>query len=599
MRTTSCLIGVMILCSGVARAADVKVTDVKAAHRNGQTFVTWKDAADGEAGQDFRYSIYRSDQPITQATLGDAELVLRGVFNNSAKLFGHAFWPKDRLDPKKPTCIIVEGGKPLPAWSGLAVRTVEKDGRSYYAVVATDLKGAALSKVVPGESATTEPVAEKVAPIQPIKLYDSNQRKSYVAQTRISGKKGLPLSVQLHASSGRGGTASGWGDYYLYFSRREWGYRDGLPGVFSVQERSHGKPDQRLIFDSREAIVTPSGTRAMETYWFGYVCVPQWAEHKEPRAYPFTERRTLWMIRWTIEKYGADPERVYCGGGSMGAWGTSTFALRHPELFAAVYPNRPRTRQRGRPGLVRIPRNQKVMMDDGKTDYFERMDMVKFVSEHHGDLPFLGWCCGRHDGFASFKEQIDMVKALTKAHHGFAFAWNDGNHSSGGRPMREVTKYYPWTKFARNKSYPAFGNSSIDGDLGTGEVEKIVNGRKRRVLEKGNGDLEGGINLGFDWADVVDEADKWSVALCNVLTEKEMTVDVTPRRCQMFGPKPGDKFKWTNSAGGTGEVAADRWGLVTVEKVKLVPCEKKPTADPKKNPEIAKKWTTLTIERVK
>ena len=282
----------------------------------------------------------------------------------------------------------------------------------------------------------------------------------------------------------------------------------------------------------------------------------------------------------------------------MGAWGSSTFALRHPELFAAVYPNRPRTRQRGRPGLVRMPRNQKVMLDDGVTDYFERMDMVRFVSQHHADLPFLGWCCGRHDGFASFREQIDMVRALTKAHHGFAFAWNDGNHSSGGRPMRQVTKYYPWTKFARNRSYPAFGNSSIDGDLGTGEVEKLVNGRKRRVLEKGNGDLEGGINLGFDWTDVVDEADKWSATLSNALNKELMTVDVTPRRCQTFRPKPGAVFKWTNSAGGSGDVTADEHGLVTIKHVKLPPCQVTPAADPKQPPAVTKKWTTLTIEAV-
>ncbi len=30
-------------------------------YRNGQTFVTWKDAAEGEAGARLRYSLYRSD----------------------------------------------------------------------------------------------------------------------------------------------------------------------------------------------------------------------------------------------------------------------------------------------------------------------------------------------------------------------------------------------------------------------------------------------------------------------------------------------------------------------------------------------------------
>ena len=52
------------------------------------------------------------------------------------------------------------------------------------------------------------------------------------------------------------------------------GYRDGLPGVFSVEERRE-KAGNYLLLRIRAAIEHPSGTRAMETYWFGYSCVPQ------------------------------------------------------------------------------------------------------------------------------------------------------------------------------------------------------------------------------------------------------------------------------------------------------------------------------------
>src|SRR5271166_4235895 len=110
-----------------------------------------------------------------------------------------------------------------------------------------------------------------------------------------------------------------------------------------------------------------------------------------------------------------------------------------------------------------------------------------------------------------------MVKALTTGRHGFAFAWNNGDHSSGSQPMEKVRKYYPPEKFARNSSYPAFSNSSIDNNPGNGDPT--------------NGDLEGGINLGFLWSDVVDEESQWSVKLANDLAKAEMTVDVTPRVC--------------------------------------------------------------------
>ena len=106
--------------------------------------------------------------------------------------------------------------------------------------------------------------------------------------------------------------------------------------------------------------------------------------------------------------------------------------------------------------------------------------------------------------------------------------------------MGPITKYYPAAKFARNRSYPAFGNSSIDHNMGNGSKE--------------DGDREGGINLGFDWKDVVDEEGKWSVTVSNDLAKEAMTVDVTPRRCQKFKLKPGTECKWTTSTGASGTV---------------------------------------------
>ena len=49
--------------------------------------------------------------------------------------------------------------------------------------------------------------------------------------------------------------------------------------------------------------------------------------------------------------------------------------------------------------------------------------------------------------------------------------------------MARIAKYYPPERFARNHSYPAFSNSSIDQKFGNGDPK--------------DGDLEGGINLGF------------------------------------------------------------------------------------------------------
>ncbi len=125
--------------------------------------------------------------------------------------------------------------------------------------------------------------------------------------------------------------------------------------------------------------------------------------------------------------------------------------------------------------------------------------------------------------------------------------------------METIRKYYPAELFAKVRSYPAFGNSSLDNDMGSGDADA--------------GDLVGGINLGFRWSDVTDAPDLWSIQLSNHLAEKETTVDVTPLRFQQFKPKPGDTFKWTNGAGGMGRVTAHTWGLVTIEQLKIKPGE--------------------------
>ena len=53
----------------------------------------------------------------------------------------------------------------------------------------------------------------------------------------------------------------------------------------------------------------------------------------------------------------------------------------------------------------------------------------------------------------------------------------------------------------------------------------------------------------------------------------ECTVNITPRRLQKFTIKEGDKLKWTNTSlvdnkvVQSGTATADKWGLVTLDKV--------------------------------
>lgn len=89
------------------------MTDIKAICRNGQTFVTWKDVAGGSDGAKYRYSLYRSNKPITQDNLDKAELFYKGLFNNEAKLFGSAFTQEARQNEKQLIFTVFNGTTPV------------------------------------------------------------------------------------------------------------------------------------------------------------------------------------------------------------------------------------------------------------------------------------------------------------------------------------------------------------------------------------------------------------------------------------------------------------------------------------------------------
>ncbi len=565
VRRMLCASIVILVLGMVARAGEV--TGIKAFHRHGQTFVTWKDVAEGKEGTKYRYSVYRSDAPITGANIGKAERVIQGILNNSCKFVGKALKEADRLDPKGPTIKLEEGGDPLPLWTGVGVHTVTKPGKGYYAVVATDLAFKPVSKVVPGKSATTAGVEEKVAPFQPILQIAAKDRKR---QKPPSGKKGLPMTVVYHASCGSKSWRNGKGDEYLFFAPK-WGYRAGLPGTFNVYESRNS-----ISLEPRDTITQPSGKWGRETYWLGYYCKPYWSKDPEPRAYLFTEQRLEWMMDWVIKKYGVDGNRIDARGQSMGSWGTMIFGLPRPKLFSVLYPTTTPghfwklPNLNGSPIALKYPTVDKVLdsksarllggkaplLPDGKTEFFEHTNMIEFVKGHPGDLPFVCYVGGRKGGnaaagYCKWSNQVAVARAMTAGHHGFGFGWDNGGHGSAHTEFDLLKKYYPAKLFALNRSYPAFGNSSIDDDPGP------------------KGPKNGYMNVGFVWKVVVDEAGKWSAKISNGEAKEDMIADVTPRRCQKFKLKPGEKLKWTSSAGGTGTVTADKHGLVTVEKVKI------------------------------
>jgi hypothetical protein len=195
------------------------------------------------------------------------------------------------------------------------------------------------------------------------------------------------------------------------------------------------------------------------------------------------------------------------------------------------------------------------------------MNLPKWIRENPSvELPF--WIC--HPAYGSYPSHTigdfgfmpwpEMIHAMASTKRAFAANWS----TNGPGPVRPLYDLVPRIKL--HQSLPAFTNCSSDHSPGDGD---------HADAEKG-----GGMNLYQRWdpETIVDESDRWEITLylSDDCLRDSLVTDLTPRRCQRFKAKAGQRYQWedVSSTGGaesqSGHVVADRWGLVTVEGLQLV-----------------------------
>lgn len=252
-----------------------------------------------------------------------------------------------------------------------------------------------------------------------------------------------------------------------------------------------------------------SGTR--ESQWMGYSDTPTSAVNL------MTERRLEAMLHWAIASVpNLNPLKRVLTGGSMGGWGTLRFGMRRPEKFAAIYPDRPRWRYDATIGEIAVSSwnsgcssvpvgsAPNLTTVDGGTSVAAYMDMTTCAANTAHKIPWIGWCVGRQDGYVQFSDHVDAVAAMRAAKRGFAFIWNNGNHS-GGPTLTPITDSYPFGLFELGAGYPLFTNHSGDQDPSS--------------------DLVGGINIGLSFRNVVESAGAWSCEVTSILGARTVTVE--------------------------------------------------------------------------
>ena len=579
--------------AGRAGKAIPAVTGLKALHQAGQTFLTFQEIEDpvGKDAPSFEefhkavmaargrrsvvYHVYRSDRPITVETLGQAERVaevpeilscwnLKAVHNTEHPNQGTPTM-KSPLRPGYNNArnhvmtryLIADPGKPLPRATGLAVTTVTTPGGRYYAVTAA-VDGAEAVRTLAGVG----PVAEKVSAFPAIiyqrsvgkvakrsrrvDVYNSwvgppyhnvpTQAETYICRWADlpagSAEKRLPLWVVCGTYGSTAATMQSPGWY---------GARKHLTGAFTL-----GLAEGGIWQGSHECIGT------LKSYDQGVV-------HNYP------QRRVLAAAAWGVWKkdFFIDPQRVYLWG-QLNSW-----ALRYGDVFTVVMSN-----GYGNLAIGKQAQNYSSVFGAGPlgsknwlgVPQWEYVDLPKWIRENPTvELPY--WLCwpayGAYPnhtvgdfGFLPWPETLHAMHSTKRA---FAATWN----SNGPGVMRGLFPLV--TRIRRDQSLPAFGHCSLDASPGDGD--------------HADAQKSGGINVYQMWEPetIADEPARWAITLHlrKDCPADECVTDVTPRRCRKFKAKPGQKFIWTRTAldGGkslqSGAAVADKWGLVTVEKLTI------------------------------
>ena len=574
----------MVLAAGLAMCSSApgadQVTQLKAWHRAGQTFLTWKEVdppvtarsvgarelrkiiAGLDKSRKLRYRVYRSVSPIKSVAGLDplAEVPPLTCWNADY----HGIYPKP--GQAAPRYVVRDGRDPVPPGTGIYVHNPKAKGEAWYAVTVsigghenTAIgKGNALSAAVSetvGHGAPVLQRVEKPKSFQYVKgptLYYyvrwesppncSRGSRPYDYLVAVPPKLARPAPVGIHLHCWGGSLNGGYG----------WWYN---------AEKGH-------ILIASNQIPYDWWTGYHELYWNGPRKKELW---RKGVVRPYSQRRMLAFLDWVATRWKVDLTRTHVAGNSMGGSGAPMLAIRYPDRIAwavswvGVHTPARSPQFKGSYARVYGETGWGIRFEDG-TNVWDHFDDAKYLRKHPDkEIGFITFSNGKNDGAIGWPQAVEFFRALQETGRPHVFVWGRGGHGQRAKmPVTLAQRVLP-IDVRTDQCLPAFSDCSLDDNPGKGDP--------------GDGDAEGQANLYLYWrtGDIVDEPGRLelTVGLIDKAPKTECTVDITPRRRQKFKPRPGEKLRWTSKplAGGgaiqSGETAADKWGLVTLEKVKV------------------------------
>jgi len=498
------------------------------------------------------YRIYRHTERITPANIARATRIaevdpLSGFDKEVYAIHFQGEYINQREDPNSVIPTLRTGkGDALTPGEGLYVHTAAKAGRYYYAVT-TAVAGTENLRDVTDANSLPQPVAEKPAVPQPVLQWVQEDRYHKDPPEYWYRYWAAPPYCSLPTRSLRVAVAVS--DKFTGPGPLDIGT---ISGAFNVRGSIRlPKADRVTLLIQRQLDWLPAlyynagrGTlKGMTECEVDYFC----------------DRYMCFMINWIMSRHKIDRSRI---SGSL-----LHFGLRHPEIFprmsfgsyTAGYDLRWAP---GGPSMPTVlgPRGIKTTTGEDAWKMYSVGEYGKAYPDR--DVPFL-YCVsgtgkdGGHTSEFGWQDDPRGWRGLIRGRQPFVAAWSCRVPAEVSRGLNQMR----W-----DVSIPAFGNCSLDNNPGNGDPA--------------DGDFYGQINGWLLWSDTdqTDAKDKWEMLVWLVPSAPAdvCTVDITPRHCKAFKPKPGREFMWTNSPASApgqviqaGAVSADRWGLVTLKGVRV------------------------------
>lgn len=559
-------------------------TELVAIHRDGQTFLTWREPKPqltdpsttvGDIRKllkEFKqkpptttYRIYRSDRPITSVkglqSVGETDTL---------SCWNRSLWSTDRNTADKDPALryVIEEGKPaLAPGTGLYVHNPQltQSSTAFYAVTVVENgteniaigPGNALQSAVaevPGMGTPVLQSEEKRDEFQFVKVHPTLQYYVRWEAPPNANRENMPNDLLVAIPSGRERPTS------LGLHLHCWG---GSPwGGYG------------WWFNAERGAVLLAPNQDPYDWWTGYhelfgIQAKTEANWRKGKVYPYTQRRLLSLTDWAIRKWQLDPDQTFVAGNSMGGSGAPMMALRHPDQFAwavswvGVHVPELSPKFKASYAAVYGEQEWKVLYEDGSLawEYFNDAAFLRRYPER--ETPFITFANGKNDAGIGWEQATEFVKALQETKRPHLFVWGQNEHNQRAVMPKSLEQQINPLQLRVRQSVPAFTRCSLDGNPGNGSPD--------------DGDSTGGINMYLFWDtdDIVDTDKAWemTIQLVPKSPESECTVDLTPRRLQAFKLQPGERLRWSNREGKktlqSGNVTVDQYGLATLEGLQV------------------------------